>query len=165
MRLRLLCLTYYPVCILICCIRGICLEWIIMCFTLGSLPILGAGGRAVLILKGRPLLCKRNKAHKCFMTKIFFQVFNLNLQNIRNFQQHSIWFLATCFFTKNFSEIPRNFKKILVRNFMKCFFYEISRNILAKFRKIIALNAFSRNILAKFREIILKFRKINFNFA
>jgi hypothetical protein len=62
-----------------------------MCFTLGRffqhLLILGAGGiggGAELIFKRESSVMEKEIAEKCYMKKIFFQVFNFNQQILRN---------------------------------------------------------------------------------
>jgi hypothetical protein len=80
---------------------------------------------------------------------------------IRNFASK-----FTCvYFAKFYSEIPRNFTKLLVRNFTKCFFTkfrEIPRNS-AKFRKITVRN-FTKYFIQNFAKYFSEFRKISRNF-
>jgi hypothetical protein len=58
------------------------------------------GAGAVLILKERPLLFKRNKADNCFMKKFSSKSLILTCKIKETLQQLSICFLTTLFFTK-----------------------------------------------------------------
>jgi hypothetical protein len=123
----------------------------------------------VLILRGRPLLCKRNKADKCFMTKFSSKSLNFHLQNSRNFAT-TFHLISDTWFVTKFRGISWNYwfeisRNAFLRNFAK-YFSEIPRINCTKFHKMLFYEI-SRNIYRnseKFREIIgTKFREVSRN--